>query len=346
MTSNAISKVSVQSEQPYVIDRFRPENAEGVARLFRSVYGDRYPVATYVEPELLIRENASKHVISSVARTMDGEIVGHNALFNSAAHPGTYESGVGVVHQTHQGGKGILTGLVAHGLELAETLPSVDAVFSEPVCNHPFSQKMMINLGFATRALEVDLMPAEAYHEEGGSSGRAAAFLDFRTIREKPHAVYLPHAYRQVLEFLYAGLDDQRDFRLAGTTVPAQRITNLQLHVFDFASVARVTVQATGLDFQAGMNQLEAALEEKNIMVTQIFLNLAEPWVWQAVETLRQRGYFLGGVLLRWFDTDGLLMQKTRQSPDWDSICTHAKRHRQILALVREDWQRAIEMNK
>lgn len=343
MTSNAISKVSVQPAQPYAIDRFRPEDAEGVAQLFRSVYGDGYPVATYVEPALLIRENASGHVISSVARTTDDEIVGHNALFNSAAHPGTYESGAGVVHQVHRGGKGIFTRLVAHGLELAETLPSVDAVFGEPVCNHPFSQKITIKLGFTTRALEVDLMPVEAYHEEGSASSRVAAFIDFRTIRKKPHTVYLPHAYRQVLEFLYAGLDDQRDFRLAGTTVPAQRITNLQLHVFDFASLARVVVQDTGLDFQAGMNQLEAALEEKKIMVTQIFLNLAEPWVWQAVEILKQRGYFLGGVLPRWFDTDGLLMQKTRKAPDWDRICTHAQRHRQILSLVREDWNQAIK---
>ena len=346
MTANAVSNISVQSEQPYSIDRFRPEDAEGVARLFRSVYGDGYPVATYVEPELLIRENADERVISSVARTADGEIVGHNALFNSAAHPGTYESGAGVVHQTHRGGKGIFTGLVAHGLELAETLPNVNAVVGEPVCNHPFSQKMTIKLGFTTRALEVDLMPAEAYHQEGSASGRVAAFLDFLTIRKKPHAVYLPHAYRQVLEFLYADLDDQRDFRLAGTTVPTQRVTDLRLQVFDFASVARVAVQATGLDFQAGMNQLEAAIEEKKIVVTQIFLNLAEPWVWQAVETLRQRGYFLGGVLLRWFDTDGLLMQKIRNTPDWDKICTHAKRHRQILALVREDWQRAIKEKK
>ena len=346
MTSNAISKVSVQPEQSYAIDRFRPKDAEGVARLFRSVYGDSYPVATYVEPELLIRENADERVISSVARTTDGEIVGHNALFNSAAHPGTYESGAGVVHQAHRGGKRIFTDLVAHGLELVKTLPDVNAVFSEPACNHPFSQKMTIELGFTTRALEVDLMPAEAYYEDSSASGRVAAFLDFRTIRQKPHAIYLPHAYRQVLDFLYADLDDQRDLRLAGTTLPAQRITNLQLHVFDFASVARVVVYTTGLDFQASMTHLEAELEKKKIMVTQIFLNLAEPWVWQAVETLRHRGYFLGGVLLRWFDTDGLLMQKTRKAPEWDKICTHAKRHRQILALVHEDWQRAIRMNK
>lgn len=72
-----------------------------------------------------------------------------------------------------------------------------------------------------------------------------------------------------------------------------------------------------------------------------MWLNVAGPWVGGAVEILRQNGYFLGGALPRWFDTDGLLMQKIRKRPDWEGICTANDRYKTILDMVRADWDRS-----
>lgn len=106
----------IEAGQPWEVYRFEPRDAEGVVRLFHSIYGAGYPVRTYVEPQLLIEENAAHRIISSVAKTPDGDIVGHNALFNSAPHSGTYESGAGLVHAAYRGGKGISPGLWRMGL--------------------------------------------------------------------------------------------------------------------------------------------------------------------------------------------------------------------------------------
>jgi hypothetical protein len=332
---------NIQAGQPWEVQRFEPGDAEGVVRLFKSVYGDGYPVRTYVEPDLLIRENKAGRTISSVARTPRGDIVGHNAMFNSAPHPGTFESGAGVVHAAYRGGKGIFTRMVSHGLELAAELPGVDAVFGEPVCNHPFTQKLMNTLAFVSSALEVDLMPAAAYAKEASASGRVAAFLAFRTCRTRPHAVFLPRDYAGDLPFFYQGLDDKRDFRISEDAPPAGSRTDLSHQVFDFAAVARVAVPGVGEDFAARMAALETTLTAAGVLVIQVWLNLGQSWVSAAVETLRARGYFLGGVLPRWFDTDGLLMQKICKLPDWDGICIASDRLGQILELVRADWQRS-----
>jgi hypothetical protein len=90
---------------------FPPEDAEGVSRLFRTVYGDSYPIKTFIEPKLLIEENAAGRTISSVARTPKGDIVGHAALFHSAPYERVCESGAGLVHPSYRGGKGIYTTL-------------------------------------------------------------------------------------------------------------------------------------------------------------------------------------------------------------------------------------------
>jgi hypothetical protein len=345
MTLDSTAATSIQSGQPWTVDRFQPADAEGVTRLFLSVYGSGYPIKTYLKPNLLIRENAARRTISSVARTPRGDIVGHNALFNSAPHPGTYESGAGLVHAVYRGGKGIFSQLVSHGLELAAGIPEVEVVFGEPVCNHPYTQKMCVKQGFTSRALEVDLMPAAAYAQEASAGRRVSAFLDFMTLRQNPHRVHLPARYTKELTFFYEGMHDQRDFLTARCPVPAASVTDMRAEVFDFAGVARIAVHATGRNFSERLDTLERELTAKGVIVVQIWLNLGEPWVGEAVETLCASGYFLGGVLPGWFFTDGLLMQKIRQPPDWDNITAHTNRYRQILASVRADWQRSIKEN-
>ncbi|MBU1055713.1 MAG: hypothetical protein KKC46_18085 [Proteobacteria bacterium] len=343
MTAETITTPDIEPGQSYGICRFQPGDAEGVARLFYSVYGSGYPVRTYLEAELLIRENEAQHIISSVARTRRGDIIGHTALFNSAPHSGTYEYGAGLVHTAYRGGKKIFTQLAIHSRDLAATLPGVDAAFGEPVCNHPFSQKLMGNLGFPPSSLEVDLMPAEAYVKEASASGRVAAFLNFKTYRKKPHTVYLPRVYAKELPFFYEGLDDERDFLIAENEICTESDTDLKLLIFDFAGVARIAIHAVGRDFLARIEALEKELQEKNVLVIQIWLNFADTCIGKAVEILRLRGYFLGGILPRWFDTDGLLMQKIRKHPDWDGIYTHTDRYGQILKMVRSDWERSIK---
>jgi hypothetical protein len=340
MTDNLKTEYDIPAGQEWEVRRFQPEDAEGVVRLFQSVYGSGYPVRTYMEQQLLIAENAANRTISSVAKTPRGDVIGHTALFNSAPHPGTYESGAGVVHAAYRGGKGIFTGLVAHGLELAATIPGVDAIFGEPVCNHIFSQKMSVRLKFVPRALEVDLMPAAAYEKEASAAGRVAAFLDFHTCTKKPHRVYLPRIYAEELRYFYDGLNDERDMVFAEDGIFAENATDIRSQVFDFAGVARVAVHTAGTDFATRLEALEKDLRNKGVLVIQIWLNLAGPWIGGAVQILRRNGYFLGGVLPRWFDTDGLLMQKIFKHPDWEGICTYTDRYKKIHELVRSDWER------
>ena len=340
-----MTATDIQTGQKWEVRRFQPEDAEGVVHLFHSVYGRSYPVRTYMEPQVLIAENAANRTISSVAATTNGEIVGHNALFNSAPHPGIYESGAGVVHAAYRGGKGIFTRMVAHGLELAATLSGVDAVFGEPVCNHPFSQKLTAKLEFISRALEVDLMPAAAYVKEESASGRVAAFLDFRTYTKMPHTVYVPKVYKEELAFFYADLDDDRDLLIVDDGLDGENTTDIRAQVFAFAAVARVAVHTVGSDFEVRLAALEKDLQKKRVLVIQVWLNLASPWVGGAVEVLRRNGYFLGGALPRWFNTDGLLMQKIRKVPDWKGILTFNDRRKQILELVRNDWERLQKEN-
>jgi hypothetical protein len=151
--------------------------------------------------------------------------------------------------------------------------------------------------------------------------------------------VYLPSVYRRALEVIYAGLDDDRRAEPSEASPPGGLKTELGTQVFDFAQVARVAVEAAGTDLDAAVALAENHLVEKGVIVIQMWLRLDCPWVGWTADRLRKRGYFLGGLLPRWFDTDGLLMQKILTRPHWEEMKIAFERGRQIVQPAREDWE-------
>ncbi len=330
---------AIEPGQEVEVDLMRPDDAPGVAALFRLVYGRGYPVQTYYHPGELIQANREGKIISVVARTAKGEIVGHNALFNSAPHAKTYESGAGLVHPLYRTGS-LFKPMVQHGVEAGAPRFGVEMVFGEPVTNHRVSQRMVQNLGWVSRAVEAGLMPAAAYDQEKSAEGRVSTLLSFITVVPKPHRVYLPPLYRDQLHFCYSDLDDQREFVVSDQEIPPELESRLDIQVFDFAGVARITVREAGRDLVSLLAAREGELAEKGVVVFQLWLNLGRPWIGAVVEELRRAGYFLGGVLLRWLDQDGMLMQKILVDPSWDQAQTLPGRNARLLELVREDWEK------
>jgi hypothetical protein len=327
----------IKSGQNWEVDYFRPEDAAGVARLFRTVYGDDYPVKTFTDTEKLVEENAAKRTISSVARTEKGDIIGHNALFRSAPFDLIYELGAGLVLPEYRGGSAGF-GVVEHSCKVVPRKFGIEAIFGEPVCNHVRMQKICERLDYVTCAVEVDLMPAEVYSKEMSASGRVAALLAFSVFKPKEQDVYLPAVYEENLRFIYGALD--YGFRLMPSSeeVPDTVKTKIEPSIFDFAQVARYAVHEAGVDLAEAMAREEKAAEQRGVIVHQAWLKLSWPWVGRAVELLRSRGYFFGGALPRWFDVDGLLMQKILGKPNWDEIQIYSDRARSILEMAKADW--------
>jgi hypothetical protein len=122
--------------------------------------------------------------------------------------------------------------------------------------------------------------------------------------------------------------------------VPDHPKTELAATVFEFARVARITIRTAGHDLAGALDLAEKSALARGASVIQVWANLSWPWIGQIVHLLHEKGYFAGGVLPRWFDDDGILMQKLSRPPDWDAIRLHADRARQILELVRADYLR------
>lgn len=334
---------SLAGQEPFTVGYFQPEDADGMVRLFRAVYGEGYPIRLFYDPQAITAANAEGRYYSIVARGPAGEVIGVTHIYNGAAPcKFLYEWGAGLVLKEYRK-LGVNNRLGSFLFDdFIPRNPHIEEVFGEAVCNHPVLQKAIMPLKFVETAIEAALMPAEAYGEEKSASGRVATLAGFRCYKPRPHRIFLPAPYEEVLRWVYASLDDRRDLDVSVRKPPADRITRAGMTVFDFAGVARIAVHESGADFSDRFPALEEEGRGKGVVVFQAFLNLTEPWVGTAVEALRERGYFFGGALPRWFDGDGFLMQKLLCPPDFDAIVLVSDRAKRLLEIIRRDRERAV----
>ncbi len=320
------------------VDFFRPDDAEGVAKLFTEVYGDGYPAKIVYDPRGLIGACERRDNIPIVVRAPDNRVVGYSSLFRAAPDKGVYEKGNGAVLPAFRNA-GVMGMIFQYVGKMIPGMEGIKVFFGESVCNHIYIQKAALaNLPFVETALEVDLMPAEAYDKEKSASGRVSTLLMFITVARNPHVIHVPDIYGRYFEYIYDGLDDKRSFTRSVDDLPSSQKTRMDTQIFDFARVARVAVHEVGPDLLSAFALEEERILRQNVEVVQVWLKLSWPWIGKVADLLRGNGCFFGGILPQWFGEDGLLMQKTISRPNWEGVHLFSERAQNILEFVKADW--------
>jgi hypothetical protein len=318
---------------------FRSEDAEGVAKLFAGIYGDDYPAKIVYHPDQLVKAFENRDQIPIVVRTPGNRVVGYSSLFRAAPGKGVYEKGNGAVAMDFRNA-GVMSMIFNFVKEAMPDISDLKVLFGEPVCNHIYIQKAALaNLPFKETAIEIDLMPAQAYEKERSASGRVSTLLMFITAFPKPHTIHVPDIYSDYFEYIYDGFDDKRLFSSSRDDFSPLLETRIGTEIFDFAQLARVTVHEAGSDFEKAFVSEEQSILGRGVKVIQVWLKLSRPWVAKTVALLKNNGYFFGGVLPQWFGEDGLLMQKILSRPNWEGIHLFSERAKKVLEFVKADWQ-------
>lgn len=325
----------IEPGQEVTIGLFRPEDALGVALAYYETYGDTFPLEHVYDPEEILRRNATDDQYTVVARTPRGEVVGLFGLFRHAPNPDVYEAGQLMVLKSYRN-RHLSTEFSKIALDSLPRQLRIPVVFLEAVSNHTVSQLIALPRGLAFTGLEVECMPPGVHAKEAGATRNVSLFQMFKSLEKTSCDVYLPEAYRTFCETLYAELALPRvccsAAALTGDTVSSP-------FFLQETGLLRLTVTRAGRDFDEAVSAAEVKAGPRGVM--QIFLNLGDAATPQAVERLRDRGYFLAGLLPYWFGADGLLMQKVGVEPDWDAIQGADQRAAALRDLVREDFSLA-----
>lgn len=208
---------------PYLIRRLRAEDAPGVGRLVRRVWGDDYVDQRLYDPEALLRANEAGLLISVVGLYPDGHLVAHDALRRTDQSTWA-ETCAAMVDPAHRG-QGLMTKTRHQVVRTAREL-GLDGVFGHPVTEHVLSQKVYLELGFTCLGLLLGEHPARLNRRvpTAWASRRGSSLLYGLRLRPPPPSgLFAPARYASLIRALqarFSGPDGSADDDVPTEAVP------------------------------------------------------------------------------------------------------------------------------
>ena len=335
--------VPVAPEQVYVIRRFQPEDAVGIACCVYESYGYTYGFGDLYYPDRIVHLNGTGQLISIVAIDQSGGIVGHLALERSER---IAESSEAVVSPAHRGRH--LLERLRTALEEEARGMGLDGVIGYPVTTHVFSQRMEEKFGAVLCGVALGQMPqSTVFKNIAGEPApqRISTMFYFKYMAQPPPTiVYAPERHRPIIDRLYAALDLAAEFRASSdaeaAAVPARGHLTVKLDR-DWG-FGEIHVEIAGEDTATEICQAKRDLvETDSVEVIYLFLPLAQSATPALCAAAEAEGFFWSGVVpCAASDGDILCLQYLRATPDFGLIQIAGPAGRALLDYVAAERTR------
>ncbi len=197
-------------QQQYEIRLAQPDEAIHISRCLYRAYGYTYLVEDMYYPEKISKKIEDESLISAVAVSEEGEIVGHCSLDTRVAGV-LMESGQAVINPLHRGRK-LLEQMKRFLNDYAIDIGLI-GICSEPVTNHTRSQKTSFKTGSFSCGLMLGYLPATLafkkmdQQQEHNRRSCVYNFMPLKVVEAK--TVSVCDAYRDLVAAIYAGCGRQ-----------------------------------------------------------------------------------------------------------------------------------------
>ena len=198
--------IPLAPEQEYIIRLARPDEAIHISRCLYRSYGYTYLNEDIYYPEKISRQIETKNLISAVAVSEAGEIIGHCSL--SVRVPGILvESGQAVIDPRHRGRK--LFEKMKDFLTEYAVQNGFYGISSEPVTNHTRSQKTGLKTGNHSCGLMLGYLPStltfRKMEQKSGGLRRSCVYNYMPLKRRNDIRLSLNREYRDLVTAIYTG---------------------------------------------------------------------------------------------------------------------------------------------
>ena len=324
-------------EHTFRIVPLTAENAVFVGSVFRSVYGDDFPVQYVYQPQLVIREIEEGRLAANLAFDESGQPAGYLSQFKVAPNFRLWEGGNLIINPLYNQ-TDLALQLFTHYFNYSiNNIKDSDGIYVEAVCHHYFTQIACAKFNMQDCAIELDQLDGSSFKGGRAETERVTCAITFLEMSRPTVQQYLPPQYMEVLEGLAEPLYP-RTFLRADSPLPDQGNTLQQDNYHEAARTWKISIHEIGADWVQVVKKLLQQAKARGVISLQIVLNTACPHLGEAVAVLRQHGFFLGGLIPRWFGTDGMLMQQVLgKEPDYDGIKLYTPTAKKLLKYISAD---------
>jgi len=323
----------------------RPEEATEVSRCIYRTYRYTYLKEDLYFPERIEAMNRDGKMVSIVAVTDSGEVIGHFAIMPRPNNK-VAEIGVAIVMPQYRG-RGIMKRMLTRLMDEARAR-SLYALYGNALTIHALSQRANIKFGFHETALQLGWIPPGSTKviKERGLKGSGNILTFFKYLKDTtPYPVFIPERYRAIMDRIYSGLGLMRLFEapmpVTMAVLPDESELNLKLKPHHRTAI--LEVKRFGKDFIDRLQTKATELSKKNFNALYIDLELRDPFTPRAVLMAEDLGFFFSGLLPDYADGDVFRLQRYNTRVIYDEIHTGSVFGGEFVEYIkRQDKQRKM----
>ncbi|MGE5544684.1 MAG: hypothetical protein ACM3UW_06885 [Bacillota bacterium] len=318
----------------------KPEEAVEVARCFFDAYGYSYVYEDIYYPERIAALNRSGEMISAVVVDGSGSVLSHGALLFFKHLPGIAEIAMGATRPHYQGHS--LANKLEPVLIGASLNCKLNGVYSNTVCAHPYSQRLVRRAGFKeacfllAHSLETTVIKgiADKLPDRGSV---VVYYLPLRQDREMGK-IYPPARHREMVLSLYRNMGANPEIGDCGNTGNLNGESEIELSINKRRQTAVLSFQHYGSDVNQRIRDVLYRIKKERVQVVEAYLNLTDIHTPEVADCMEAQGFIFTGILPGVNSGDMLVMQYFNGIVvDYDIIKLDGEKARELLEYIKRN---------
>jgi hypothetical protein len=273
--------------------RTTPEDIPGIINLVYNTYRYSYVKPMMYDKDLFTEAIGEGNLLSIVAVTSEGKVVGHNAIMIDSARLG--EAGMAMIDPDYRGGQLFRMLIKVTRDEIVPMHPGM-LYYARAVTTHKASQAFAAR--FTPTLLSLSLLPNLAFIgiNSGGTDRESTIHLITKQA-EVDHAgkLFIPSEHFELISGMFSDEGISVDLMTNSGSI-AQIETKSTVVRIDEEQHAEIVLDCPGNDLEKHIRQLTRMLQQEGIITVDIFIRTRENLPENLDAVLIEKGYFFCGI--------------------------------------------------
>lgn len=316
----------------------RPEEILGVCRAIYRTYGYSYDHDVIYYPQRFAELMERGLVVSAVAVTPDGEVVGHSGLSLDLETSPIANLGMSVVNPELRG-QGV-AGKLGYFLNKTAREKGLQGLFCMSVTTHTYSQMAMHKGGYQDCGILLGFTPASTSFRGIAETlaQRESLVIAFRALNPlESHPVYAPPKHREEIVRLLTPICPDLEILDPEASSDLPEETEFVLEVAAERGQATFNITKVGRNAEALLQEHLRKVKLQKIEIVLLKINLHSPELAQFSSFAEKLGFFFCGVLPGWRGEGAFLMTYLNNvSIDVSKLQLHSDSAKALVAYVSD----------
>ena len=341
-TSEKKTEIEIDRENfHYEVRQIKQKEAVAISELAYKSYHYSYPYENLYYPDKVRHLNESGALISFVAVSDDGKIIGHSALDTTDILEGVCEIGIAFTDLNYRG-LGIFNRIWDVLFKESEKR-GFSGLYANCVTTHPYSQKGAAKYGMKDVAFRMSLTQYIDFNKIDSKHQQRESFILAYKFNKYPSEMklYLPKKHEEIIKKLLDQFDTKNDY----LPLPAEIETKesiIKTSLKNIFNVSYIKVDSFGSNVIRNIENKLRALCVHRVETIYLYLSLNDPATSFYLEEIENLGFIFSGICPQENGEVALIMQYlNNQSYDFEPLVINSDIGRELVNYVKNEFERA-----